>query len=107
MRNHHSFLPVRPRRVAALLLSILLVLSLLLSAVFILVEQHHDCEGEHCKICAAVGQTVVFLKAEGDAVLKPSLAALAICASSRRVPNHPDVYTVVYSPVSLKVKLSD
>lgn len=107
MRNQLFLPPVRPRRVTALLLGLLLALSLLLSAVFILAERHHDCEGEHCSICAAIGRTVAFLKAEGGAVLNPSFAALVICAFSRREPNHRDVYVVVCTPVSLKVKLSD
>lgn len=99
--------PIRPRRFVALLLSLLLALSLLLSAAFILAERHHDCEGEHCKICAAIGQTVAFLRAENGAVTKPLFTALATCVAIGRLPSNCFFLAVVYSPVSLKVKLSD
>jgi hypothetical protein len=95
------------RRVAALLLCVLLALSLLLSAAFVLAERHHHCTGEHCAICAAVAQTVSFLKAEASAflsnvtVLVPLFALFVLFAGL-----HP-ADLPKQSPVSLKVKLSD
>ena len=95
------------RRIAALLLCVLLALSLLLSAAFVLVERHHHCTGDGCEICAAVTQTVAFLKAEASAFL-PVLTVLSLFFAlfvlfagllPADLPKQ--------SPVSLKVKLSD
>lgn len=98
---------MRSRRVAALLISALLVLALLLSAAFVLLEQHHECTGEHCAICAAVTNTIAFLKAEASVFLPTAGAFVALCsvvllAAILQLPDIPG-----QSPVSLKVKLSD
>ena len=97
----------RGRRPAAMLLGALLVLSLLLSAAFVLAEQHHHCTGEHCEICEAITHAVAFLKAEADIFLTAVFTLIALCALSSpcAVPVLPDV--AAHSLVSLKVKLSD
>ncbi len=95
------------RRLAALLLFTVLLLSLLLSTVFVLAEQHHDCKGEHCQICQAVAHSVAFLKAEANPVVVPALAVLATdIPIAHQILLH-STMAIERSPVSLKVKLSD
>lgn len=95
------------RRLGALLICLLFALALLVSAGYVLFEQHHDCPGEHCPVCAAVAERVAFLKAQGGSVLCPVVAQrTAMLAPRREVAFRYAVYASV-SPVSLKVKLSD
>ena len=95
------------RRFAALLFFTVLLLSLLLSAVFVLVERHHDCTGAHCQICRAVAHSVAYLKAEGSHAVLPVQVVLAAHNSiAQQEPLH-DTAAILHSPVSLKVKLSD
>ena len=94
-------------RVAALLVSGILVLVLLLSVAFVLVERHHSCTGAHCEICAAVIHTIAFLKAESGIFLTVSAAlSLLFSAFAASAGLHPANLPKT-SPVSLKVKLSD
>ena len=107
MSVHLKYTKARNRRRFALLISGILVLVLLLSAAFVLVERHHNCTGAHCEICAAVIHTMTFLKAESSVFLTVattlSLLFSAFAASAGLHPaNLPKA-----SPVSLKVKLSD
>ena len=90
-----------------MLVSGILVLVLLLSAAFVLVERHHSCTGAHCEICAAVIHTIAFLKAESGIFLTVSTTLsllLSVFAASAGL--HPANLPKT-SPVSLKVKLSD
>jgi hypothetical protein len=98
---------LKPRRGLALVIALILALSLLLSAAFVLVELHHACTGEHCEICLAVAHSVQYLKAQGIARLLPLTSvsfgftiALFFCFAQRKP-------SCASSPVSLKVKLSD
>ena len=107
MSVHLKYPNLRNRRILALLVSGILVLVLLLSAAFVLVERHHDCTGAHCEICAAVIQTVAFLKAESSVFLTV-VTTLSVLFSAFAVSAglHPANLPKA-SPVSLKVKLSD
>ena len=95
------------RRVAALLLCVLLALSLLLSAAFVLAEQHHHCTGDNCQICSAMTHAIAFLKSEASAFL-PVLTALSLLFALFVLLDglHP-ADLPKQSLVSLKVKLSD
>ena len=95
------------RRHAALLFFAVLLLSLLLSAAFVLAEQHHDCTGEHCQICQAVAHSVAYLKAEGSHAVLPAQAVLTTHVSLAQQVPQPGSAALERSPVSLKVKLSD
>ena len=93
-------------RIAAVLLSGLLLFTLLFSTFFVSVEADHDCAGEHCSICETIEKceailyemqnTVshAFALAFGMAFL---LALAGICA---RVSVHP-------TPVSRKVQMNN
>lgn len=98
---------LKPHRGLALIIALILALSLLFSAAFVLVELHHACAGEHCEICIAVAHSVKILKAESASLLLPLAAAAFVNVltlpgffSRRDVSCTP-------SPVTLKVKLSD
>ena len=107
MSVHLKYPKSRNRRILALLVSGILVLVLLLSAVFVLVERHHNCTGAHCEICAAVIHTITFLKAESGVLLTVSTTLsllLSVFAASAGL--HPANLPKT-SLVSLKVKLSD
>jgi hypothetical protein len=98
---------LKTRRGLVLIIALILALSLLLSAAFVLVELHHACTGEHCEICIAVAHSVEYLKAQGIARLLPLMSvsfgfaiALFFCLAQRKP-------SCASSPVSLKVKLSD
>ena len=97
----------RARRVLAVIISGILALSLLLSAAFVLAEQHHRCTGDNCHICSAMTQAVAFLKSEANAFL-PVLTALSLLFALFVLLDglHP-ADLPKQSPVSLKVKLSD
>lgn len=95
------------RGLLALLLLAVLTLSVLLSALFVWIERHHDCTGDHCLICAAVARSVAFLKAEGASTAKPAAAARAATPGAMRLQVPADAGTAAASPVSLKVKLTD
>ena len=94
-------------RTAALLIALVLALSLLLGAAFVLAELHHHCTGEHCKICAAVAHTVAYLKAGTASVALPVLIAFALFVSLIILLCTTQGSIVKPSLVSLKVKLSD
>jgi hypothetical protein len=99
--------PPRLRRVLALMLGAMLALAILLGTAFVLLEQHHDCAGEHCGICKAVTQTVAFFKA-GIARMMPVPAAAACLFAVIPAFAMPQMLKLpVPSLVSLKVKLSD
>ena len=107
MRGIGLFRLKNPRRTLALLVCLLLALSLLISAAFVLVERHHHCTGEHCEICVAVAHSVSFLKAETPSALPFEslagfVAAIFLVLAAQKPPE-----TRRNSLVTLKVKLSD
>ena len=107
MSVHLNYSNSRNRRRLALLVSGILVLVLLLSAAFVLVERHHSCTGAHCEICAAVIHTIAFLKAESGVFLTiATTLTLLFSAFAASAGLHPANLPKT-SPVSLKVKLSD
>lgn len=94
-------------RVPALLFALVLALSLLLSAAFVLAERHHNCTDEHCEICAAVAHSVSLLKLEHGAAMPLPVLAVALFAALGQVFVPVRRHRVAQSLVSLKVKLSD
>lgn len=107
MSVHLKYTNSHNHRMFALLISGILILALLLSAAFVLVERHHDCTGAHCEICAAVIHTVAFLKAESSVFLSVATTlSLLFSVFASSVGLHPANLPKA-SPVSLKVKLSD
>ena len=107
MTRFRSCVSVRGRRLGALLLSLLFALMLLVSAVYVFCERHHDCCGEHCPVCAAISQRVAFLNAESGPVLFPVALQRTVMVTPRQEPAFRCVVCAGTSPVSLKVKLSD
>lgn len=98
---------LKPHRGLALIIALILALSLLLSAAFVLVELHHACTGEHCEICIAVAHSVKFLKIGSTALLLPvASAAFVFALALFRIPLRREA-SCTPSPVTLKVKLSD
>lgn len=97
----------KKHRVLALLLGAMIALTLLLGAVFVLVEQHHDCIGEGCAICAAIARDVAYLKAESAAVLPHVSVAICLMTLLLAFAVPLLVRSQKTTPVTLKVKLSD
>ena len=52
--------------IAANALSVLLILSVLFSAVFPIVESKHDCHGEDCPICSSIAMCENTMRILGD-----------------------------------------
>ena len=102
-----SFRLKNPRRTLAMLVGLLLALSLLLSAAFVLAEMHHSCVGEQCEICHAVAQSVSYLKAESASVLPIALIVGFLFAVFFALFGEIQSKARADSLVTLKVKLSD
>lgn len=94
-------------RLLALLLGAMIALTLLLGAVFVLVELNHHCTGEDCPICAAIARDVAYLKADSAAVLPHVSLAICLFPLLLAAAFPQPVRLQKPSPVSLKVKLSD
>ena len=107
MSVHLKYPNLRNRRILALFISGILVLVLLLSAAFVLVERHHDCTGAHCEICAAVAHTVAFLKTETASLTMPAVFAICLFIAFLASSDPKQTFDSKPSLVSLKVKLSD
>ena len=105
MRLNLSF--PKKHRILTLAIGLVFALSLLLGAVFVLAELHHNCSGEDCQICAAVAHTVSFLKAETTALALPVLFAVWLSAAPLADSDPKQAFAETPSLVSLKVKLSD
>ena len=105
MRKVFSF--TKTHRVLVLIVGVVLALSLLLGAAFVLVELHHHCSGEHCEICAAVAHTVAFLKAEAASLTMPAVFAIWLLIAVFASLSPKQTFDYKPSLVSLKVKLSD
>ena len=94
------------RKLAAGLLSLVLVLVVLLSAYCIAVESGHDCEGEECAVCECIRQcksalhpicngAVMLLAAIIPAICLLLRARIEVCGILRD------------TPISRKVRLND
>jgi hypothetical protein len=107
MIRYNPFFPAHIRRFGALVLSIVLASVLLVSAGYVLLEQHHACTGEHCPICASVSTCVAALQAEGSGIVLAESPKLAAVQPALRSFRSSGARMVASSPVSRKVKLSD
>lgn len=93
-------------RLFAVLVAAVLVCALLFSVLFLVVEAHHDCDGDDCAICALI--TVC-----EDLLQKLSLAALALITAvlvSRVIAvliRSAVCLSQQATLITLKVKLSD
>ena len=97
----------KKHRVLALLLGAMIAFTLLLGAVFVLVEQHHDCIGEGCAICAAIARDVAYLKVDSAEALSPLSVTIYLFAILCAAAMPQLAYLQTPSPITLKVKLSD
>ena len=94
------------KRIAALAACIILLSAMAFSELFLIVERHHNCTGDHCAICqemqacAALINSVSFPGAPTEDVLLfwRFLLRTSPCLS---------IFVVFGTLVSLKVKLTD
>lgn len=94
------------KKIAAVIISLLMIALVLFSFIYVVAEADHDCEGEHCQvcecieICAGILQKFGFKASSsvqlGVAALIPLLAAVILTGT----------YTGT-TPVSLKVRLNN
>ena len=94
------------KKLFALALCALLVLSVLFSASFVSHEADHDCGGEDCQICAMINKCTELL---GDALTSVAGAAIfgILVYSLCRVTGGLGISSLFFTPVRLKVKLTD
>ena len=91
------------KKVFAVILVTAVLCAFLFSALFLIHESDHDCEGETCRICAmlAVCRTVI----RSFAVLSVICAVILLSRVSVRVINARCKTENKYTPVSLRVRL--
>lgn len=96
----------RKKRSLSGILCAIIVAALLVSAVFIAAELHHDCAGEHCPICSAISSWEHLLRVM--ALLAALGGALALTDHSSGAPMSARFgRAALPTLVTLKVKLSD
>ena len=97
MRKNHAHIR---SAIAALLVGVLL-----LCALFIVAEAHHDCCGDECAVCACIRlceRVLHTLRAPGTAAAAPIAPALAFAALLPLLP-----VGIKASPVSEKVRIDE
>ena len=94
------------KRIIKMLVSVLMVLVVLSSALFIAVEAGHDCTGAGCAVCRQISAVEDVLRAFGFAVIAALVARIVFNVLNRntlcRISN-----LRTSTLVSLMVKLSD
>ena len=94
------------KRIIKMLVSVLMVLVVLSSALFIAVEAGHDCTGAGCAVCRQISAVEDTLRACGCAVISALVARIVF-----NVLNRNALYRIsnlrTSTLVSLMVKLSD
>ncbi|MCR5174251.1 MAG: hypothetical protein K6C09_06435 [Oscillospiraceae bacterium] len=78
MRNYES---ITGKRIAAGILGLFLVLTLLLSGLYMAAEAGHECAGEECDICAAIRWCGLVLRSSG-ASAAPILTAYVLSVTA-------------------------
>lgn len=92
------------KRIAAVILAVLVLLAVAVSLFVVAFEATHDCTGEDCRICAIVAVCHSTLKALSDAsAIVAVAAALVFCGAALTAARKSAVYSA--TPISLKVKL--
>lgn len=92
------------KRLAAVILSALVLFALVTSLFVIIHEADHDCIGENCPVCAVIAVCQNTLKTLGSIPGAVALAFACFCSTASVIAFF---LTVSYNktPVSLKVKL--
>lgn len=94
------------KRIAALVLAVLVLCALLVSECFLAAESDHDCTGDNCAVCCVLNACQSVLRTLGAALMLAAVCALAVrlCA---RAAYCAEAACAAVTPVSLKVKLSN
>ena len=97
---------MKPKRVIAVLFTVIAVLVMLSSSIFLIEHANHDCAGVDCPICEQLYHCAQNLKSLAAA------AAIALFAAVFAVVSRAALYRkahdgVSQTPVLLKVKLSN
>ncbi|MCR4925529.1 MAG: hypothetical protein K5917_04485 [Clostridiales bacterium] len=74
--SEHKLL--KRKKIAALIMGIIMLAIVLFSSLYIMVEADHDCVGEHCHICSCIQQCEKILHQISEAVI--SYTAVFVCA---------------------------
>ena len=91
---------------AALILALMLLFVMLISALFIARNAHHDCKGEGCSVCAIIAVCENMLKNISSAAAAAAVLTAAVFVIIKTLETA-SVFCPAATPVSLKVKLSD
>jgi hypothetical protein len=90
----------------AAVLSVLVVVTTVASAVFVAMETEHDCEGEECHVCECIEICEAILQQAGTAL--PIVTASLVFFAVPVFINLPDVCVFcLRTPVSRKVRLNN
>ena len=96
----------RAKRITAGLMGLTLLLVVLLSALFLVVEADHDCAGEDCPICAVMQTCTNVLRRFGAAVITLLAAAASIILFLFATVSGANVFAQA-TPVSRKIRLNN
>ena len=97
---------MKTKKTSFIVIAVFVIFILIFSRLFIAAESGHDCSGEECRVCRVIATAQRSLK-ELSLLLFASFVAAVLCAAavlSRRV-SAGDAF--VFTPVLLKVKLTD
>lgn len=97
---------LKKKRIFAVIITVLVILALVSSALFIAVQADHHCSGMHCSVCVQLDicQSVLHL----SALLASVLASLTLCNHLRlRRDQLLRAAPRLLTPVTCKVKLSN
>lgn len=89
----------------ALIICFGMLLTSLLSAVFIAEHASHDCHGGHCEICAVISHFGKILKQLSGAAAAVSVALAAVCCLVALISVR--TFSVQETPVSLRVQMNN
>lgn len=99
------FLNRKHRAITAIIVAAFVVSIMLLSVFFVATEQHHDCTGDDCPVCAVLQMCEASLQQTGDGGVSFIVMALLLLAAISFV-SYAGVEVVPITPVSAKVRMN-
>ena len=95
----------RCKRIFAVLVAVLLLVILFFAATLIVENLEHDCEGEHCPVCACIQVCEAILHQIGAGLL-PVFGAVLVIATALVTVSGSSAVFVPQNLISLKIRLN-
>lgn len=97
---------MKRKRIIVIILTVLFLLSLIFTSLYVYANAEHECIGEGCPVCAEIQSCEDFLKSAAAAM---TVAAVILAVHKTGIVSLPFFYDRVYntSLITLKVKLSN